>query len=210
MLKGYIDGLGSSGYIAGWAFDSDRPLDPVTIGIRDQQQQEIGWGLAHLFRDDLSAAGCAAGWCAFRVRATASVRLLRHQALTLVDRASQAEIQRRFPVPYTEDSDGAVASIDALVSSDPTTIASVMQLKGCQDVFGSYLSTRGVSAFIRAAYVYALGRPADASGLASYGQKIRKNQLTPFQLLEILIDSDEFRSRSRLLAAPNTIGFPFR
>jgi hypothetical protein len=210
VLKGYIDGIGSSGYIAGWAFNSDSPLDPLTIGILDEQQQEIAWGLAHLYRDDLSVAGCAAGWCAFRVRAAASVSLLRNQALTLVDRASQEKIQRRSPVPYVEDSDGAASSIDALVSTDPTTIASILQLKGCQDVFGSYLSIHGIEAFIRAAYVYALGRPADHSGLSSYGEKIRANLLTPFQLLEILIDSDEFRSRSRLLAAPNTIGFPFR
>jgi len=210
VLKGYIDGIASSGYIAGWAFNSDSPLDPLTIGILDEQQQEIAWGIAHLYRDDLSVAGCAAGWCAFRLRATAPVSLLRNQALTLVDRASQEKIQRRFPVPYAEDSETAASTIDALVSSDPTTIVSVTQLNGCQDVFGSYLSTHGIDAFIRAAYVYALGRPADASGLASYGQKIRTKLLTPFQLLERLVDCDEFRSRARLLAAPNAIGFPFR
>jgi hypothetical protein len=210
VLKGYIDGIGSSGYIAGWAFDSDSPLDPLTIGILDAQQQEIAWGLAHLFRDDLAGAGCATGWCAFRVRAAAPVSALRQQALTLVDRASREEIQRRFPVPYEEESDGAASSIEEIVSSDPTTVVSITQLRGCQDVFGGYLSNHGIDAFIRAAYGYALGRPADASGLSSYGQKIRNKLLTPFELLEILIDSDEFRSRSRLLAAPNTLGFPFR
>jgi hypothetical protein len=210
VLKGYIDGIASSGYIDGWAFDSDRPLDPLTIGICDEHEQEIAWGLAHLFRDDLSAAGCAAGWCAFRVRTAASVSRLKKQALTLFNRSSKEAIVRRFPVPYTEDWDRALATIDEVVASDPTTISSILQLKGCHDTFSAFMYTHGVDAFIRAAYVYALGRPADPSGLASYGQKIRKNLLTPFQLLEIMVNSDEFRSRTRLLAAPNTRGFPFR
>jgi hypothetical protein len=210
VLKGYIDGIASSGYIAGWAFDAERPLDPLAIGILDEHEQEIAWGLAHLYREDLSAAGCAAGWCAFRVRTAASVSRLRKQALTLIGRSSKQAIVRRFPVPYTEDWDGSLRTIAEVVASDPTTITSIVQLKGCDDIFGRFMYTHGIDAFIRAAYVYALGRPADASGLASYGQKIRKNLLTPFQLLEIMTDSDEFRSRPRLLAAPNTNGFPFR
>jgi hypothetical protein len=34
--------------------------------------------------------------------------------------------------------------------------------------------------------------------------------LTPFQLLEILTNSEEFRARTLLLAAPHSMGFPFR
>ena len=210
MLRGYIDGIASSGYIDGWAFDSDRPLDPLVIGILDEHEQEVAWGLAHLYREDLSAAGCAAGWCAFRVRTGASVSRLRRQALTLVDRVAKGAIVRRFPVPYAEDWDGTLTTIAEVVASDPTTITSIVQLRGCEEIFVRFMYTHGVDAFIRAAYVYALGRPADASGLGSYGQKIRKNLLTPFQLLENMTASDEFRSRPRLLAAPNTSGFPFR
>jgi hypothetical protein len=210
VLKGYIDGIASSGYIDGWAYESERPLDPLVIGILDEHDQEVAWGLAHIYREDLSAAGCGAGWCAFRVRSTASVSRLRKQALTLVDRSSTQAIVRRYPVPYAEDWDGALRTIAEVVASDPTTINSILQLRGCHDIFSAFMYSHGVDAFVRAAYVYALGRPADASGLASYGQKIRRNILTPFQLLEIMTDSDEFRSRPRLLAAPNTSGFPFR
>jgi hypothetical protein len=182
----------------------------MTVSILDEQNQEIAWGLAHHYREDLSAAGCATGWCAFRLRATASVSLLRKQALTLMDRSLQQEIVRRFPVPYAEDSERIMATIAEIVSSDPTTITSIFQLKGCEEIFRKFISTHGVDAFIRAAYVYALGRPADASGLASYGQHIRRNALSPIQLLEILADSEEFRTRAPLLAAPNAVGFPFR
>ena len=208
--NGYIDGIASSGYIEGWAFDSEAPLDPLMISILDEPDHEIAWGLAHLYREDLSAAGCAAGWCAFRVKTTASVSRLRKRTLMLIDRSSRAEIVRRFPVPYAEDWAGDLSTIADLVASDPTTITSIFQLTGCEEIFSHFLTIRGVDAFIRAAYVYALGRPADASGLASYGQMIRNNLLTPFQMLEILTNSDEFRARTRLLAAPNSVGFPFR
>jgi hypothetical protein len=39
---------------------------------------------------------------------------------------------------------------------------------------------------------------------------MRENSLTPFQLLAILSNSEEFRSKPRLLAAPNSAAFPFR
>jgi hypothetical protein len=210
VLKGYIDGIASSGYIEGWAFESEAPLDPLTISILDGHDLEIAWGLAHHYREDLSAAGYAAGWCAFRVKATGSVSRVRKQALTLMDRISQQQIVRRKRVPYAEDREPGLSSIAEIVSSDPTTITSIFQLKGCEEIFDNFLNTRGVDAFIRAAYVYALARPADASGLASYGQMIRRNMLTPFQLLEILTNSEEFRARALLLAAPHSMGFPFR
>jgi hypothetical protein len=210
VLKGYIDGITSSGYIEGWAFNAATPLDPLPVSILDDSDREIAWGLAHHYREDLSAAGCAAGWCAFRVKATGSVSRLKKQPLTLAARSMQTKILRRFPVPYTEDWNTGLSNVAEIVASDPTTITSIFQLKGCELIFGDFMKTRGVDAFIRAAYVYALGRPADTSGLASYGQMIRRNTLTPFHLLELLTNSDEFRSRLRLLAAPNSMGFPFR
>jgi hypothetical protein len=210
VLRGYVDGIASSGNIEGWAFDSEAPLDPLTIALLDDKGRELAWGLAHQYRDDLAAAGRAAGWCAFRVRSALPVSRLRKLALTLVDRGSGARILRRYPVPYAEDRETALSSIPEIVASDPTMTPSIYNLKGCDEVLGRFLTQSGVDTFIRAAYVYVLGRPVDASGLASYGRAIRKNMLTPFQLLATLSDSDEFRSRPRLLAAPNSAGFPFR
>lgn len=210
MLKGYVDGIASSGHIEGWAFDSQAPLDPLTIAILDDKARELAWGLAHQYRDDLSAAGRAAGWCAFRVRAALPVSRLRKIPLTLIDRASGNRILRRYPVPYASERDAGPSSVPEIVASDPTMTASIYQLKGCDDVFGRFLTERGTDAFVRAAYAYVLGRSVDPSGLASYGSMIRKHTLTPFQLLATLSDSDEFRSQARLLAAPNSAGFPFR
>jgi hypothetical protein len=210
MLRGYVDGIASSGYIEGWALSSDAPLDPLTIAIRDDKGHELAWGLAHQYREDLSAAGFAVGWCGFRVRSSVPVSRLKQRALTLVDRSSGAEIVRRYPVPYAQDQDAVLSTIPEIVAADPTMTPSIFQLKGCDDILAVFLKERGVDNYVAAAYAYVLGRAVDPSGLASYGNLIRENSLTPFQLLAILSDCDEFRSRPRLLAAPNSAGFPFR
>jgi hypothetical protein len=210
MLRGYVDGIASSGYIEGWALDSEAPLDPLTIAILDDKGRELAWGLAHQYREDLSAAGFAVGWCGFRVRSSVPGSRLRQQALTLVDRSSGKEIVRRYPVPYAQDHEDVLSTIPEIIAADPTMTPSIFQLKGCDEILAVFLKERGVDAYVAAAYVYVLGRAVDPSGLGSYGNLIRENSLTPFQLLAILSDSDESRSRPRLLAAPNSAGFPFR
>ena len=210
MLKGYVDGIASSGYIEGWALNPDTPLDPLTVAILDDKGSELAWGLAHHYREDLSAAGFAVGWCGFRVRSSIPVSRLKQHALTLVDRCSGTQIVRRFPVPYAQDEDAELSTIPEIVAADPTMTASIFQLKGCDEILDAFVTERGVDAFVAASYAYVLGRAVDPSGLASYGNLIRENSLTPFQLLAILSDSDEFRSSPRLLAAPNSAGFPFR
>jgi len=210
VLRGYVDGIASSGYVEGWAFSSGTPLDPMTIAILDDKGRELAWGLAHHYREDLCAAGLAAGWCGFRVKTAVPLSRLTKRALTLVDRNSGVKILRRYPVPQARDRDVVLSSIADIVDSDPTMTSSIFQLKGCDDIFGRFLNEHGVDAFVRAAYAYVLGRPVDPSGLASYSKMLGKKSLTPFQLLAILCNSDEFRSRPHLLAAPNSARFPFR
>jgi hypothetical protein len=71
------------------------------------------------------------------------------------------------------------------------------------------IKARGVEAFIRAAYVYVLGRPADPSGMAAYAGMIARGELTPFGMVKALSESEEFRAAPRLLAAPMERGFIF-
>jgi hypothetical protein len=210
VLKGYVDGIASSGYVEGWAFSCETPLEPLTIAILDDKGRELAWGLANHYREDLCAAGLAAGWCGFRVKAGIAVSRLMRLALTLVDRSSAAKILRRFPVPIARERDTVLSNVAAIVAADPTMTPSIFQLKGCDDILGRFLKERGVDAFVRGAYAYVLGRPADTSGLVSYSKLLEKKSLTPFQLLAALCASDEFRSRPRLLAAPNSARFPFR
>jgi len=210
MLRGYVDGIASCGYIEGWALNSEAPLDPLTVAVLDDKGSELAWGLAHHYREDLCAAGLAAGWCGFRLRGAVPASRLKQRALTLVDRSSGAAIVRRYSVPYAQDPDIELSTVAEIVAADPTMTPSIFQLKGCDEILGAFLRERGVDTYVAAAYAYVLGRAVDPSGLASYGNLIRENTLTPFQLLAVLSDSDEFRSRPRLLAAPNSVGFPFR
>lgn len=210
MLKGFIDHVTDTGFIEGWAFNTHTPLDPLTISIWNDEDAELAWGVALHYREDLVAAECATGWCAFRVQTRIKPATLHRLALTLVVRDVQRKILRRGKVPLIEDGTLVPASVPDLVREDPTTIRSIGQLAGCSGVFDDFLKRHGVDAFVRASYVYVLGRAADDSGLRTYGQLIRRNALTPFQLLTTLTDSAEFHSRPRLLAAPTSAAFPYR
>jgi hypothetical protein len=209
MLKGHLDAIKSSGYIEGWAYDTENMLRSLEVSVSIAPNQEVAWGLAQRFRADLMAAGIGVGWCMFRIRAAISVRRLRDTTLTLRDRVSGAELHHIDAPPYFEDVDSPVTSTDELVHSDPTVLNEIMQLRGCNPVFSAYVKTRGVAAFVRAVYVYVLARPVDETGLSLYSGLIRRGALDPFGLITILADSDEFRSRPRSLNAPNSPSFPF-
>lgn len=210
MLRGHLDSLTSTGYVAGWAFDAARPLYSLTVSVLDADGEEVAWGLAYRFREDLAAASCGGGWCAFRLKLAVSPRRLQNAPLRLIDRPSGAEIYRVHKMFYMTDGEAPIGSLPDLLASDPTVVHSLEQLKGCSDAFNAYIRTHGVAAFIRAVYVYMLGRPADADGLAHYGKLLRKNELDAAGFLQIVYECDEFRARPRLLQAPNTPGFPFR
>jgi hypothetical protein len=209
MLTGYIDAVTSSGFVEGWAYDSEAPTQPLTVSVQDREGAEVAWGLAHRYREDLVAAHCGIGWCAFQLRVAGSVSRLRKSSVVLLDHASRSEIHRVEPAPYAETGEALLADIADLAHSDPTVINHIEQLRGCEELFGQFIRRQGVDVFVRSAYVYVLGRPVDAAGRARYGRLLRTGGMTPYNLLRTLYDSDEFRSRSRLLHAPNTPAFPF-
>lgn len=209
MLAGHIDSVTSSGYIEGWAFDRAAPARPLLVAVRDDGGEEVAWGLAHRYREDLVTAQCGIGWCAFQLRAAVSVARLRRCAVVLACRATGQQIHRADPAAYLENSEPLLNGIAALTESDPTLLSAVEQLRGCEAMFAAFVKEHGVDAFVRAAYLYVLARPYDASGRALYGRLLHNGLMTPYNLLRALYDSDEFRSRPRLLSAPNTAAFPF-
>ena len=56
MLSGYIDGVTSSGYIEGWAYDTHCPSRPLALSIREERH-ELANGVANRYRADLVDAG---------------------------------------------------------------------------------------------------------------------------------------------------------
>ena len=92
---------------------------------------------------------------------------------------------------------------------DPFAIDRIEQLAGVADIFDAYVRSRGAAAFVATAYVYTLGRVADAEAVALYGKMLRERSLTPFGLIELLADGKEFKFRPRQPAAPIAPSFPF-
>lgn len=108
-----------------------------------------------------------------------------------------------------EDSETGPASLAAVTETDPTVLRSVDQLRGCGALFERYVAANGADAFVRAAFVYMLGRPVDAGGLATYTALLAGGELSPYGVLTALHGSDEFRAAPRLLCAPTEPGFVF-
>lgn len=210
MVTGYIDLLTSSGYIEGWAFNPDAPGAACLIGLLGEDNSVIAWGLTHLFRQDLAENGLGTGCCAFRLKLSCPVSRVRSTPIILFDYVSRQQICRADSVPYAEDSASLHTTISDLIANDPTMINNVRQLSGCQSMLMSYITNRGVEDFVRTVYAYTLGRSADVTGMTLYGGMIRQGEISPLKLLEILFDSDEFRSQPRLLSAPTSPGFPFK
>ena len=208
MLRGHIDVVTSSGYIDGWAFDRDEPTRPLTVSILAKGQQ-VAHGVANRYRPDLVDAGIGTGWCAFRLRASGSMSRLSRSRLSLSLFPGNEEIFQTNAPNISEDNDLHLKSVRELVSSDPTLVDSIGQLRGCNFIFSKLIDSNGIEVFIRAAYIYVLNRPADPSGLVHYDEMIRSGKITPFGLLEALGDSDEFRSAPRSLTAPTQPGFIF-
>jgi hypothetical protein len=208
LFHGRIDAVTSSGYVEGWAFDPVAPLRPLGVAVL-ADQKEVAQGIANRYRWDLADAGCGNGWCAFRLRLSGSVSRLRWQSLSLWDLARQTEIQPAAEAPLAEDHEPGPSALADIIAADPTVVHAIEYLRGCGPAFDDFIAIEGVDEFIRAAYVYILGRRADATGIALYTPRLQDGSLAPYGLLKALYDSDEFRSVPRQLIAPPEPGFVF-
>jgi hypothetical protein len=207
-LHGHFDSVTSSGFALGWALDADLPLRPLAISILSDGD-EVAAALANCYREDLAEAGHGAGWCAFRARLALPPNEAQQRTLVLVESVSRTVIHIPTPLKYEEDSAPAITSLSDLLASDPTLLGPLDRLQGCRPVFETYIDRRGIESFVRAAYVYMLGRPADTEGIVTYARLLRQAMLEPVDVLLALSESNEFRGRAHMLSAPNTPAFPF-
>jgi hypothetical protein len=210
MLRGHLDAIVSTGFLRGWAFDTAAPCAPLTVSILADEAREIAWGIAHGYREDLVRAGCATGWCAFELRLDEWPVRRPWSALSLIRRSDRSVITQTRALRLVETADKHVDTLEELIAEDPTHIKSLAQLRGCKKLFDDFIASRGTEAFVRAAYVYLLARPADASGLKSYATHLKAKKVTPYELLLTIADSEEYRARPRRHSAPSVAAFPFR
>ncbi len=207
-LLGHMDALTSTGYLEGWAHDPERPGQPLQLAAL-APQGEIGRGLASFYRWDRADAGCGIGWCAFRLRVEGAVTALRRGLLVLTEAETGTEICRTGQIAMVEDAPAYPSTLAEVARADPTVVHSIDQLRGCGVLFERYLAVHGTDAFVRAAFVYILGRPADGGGLATYAGLLAGGGMSAYGLLKTLYKSDEFAVAPRLLGAPTEPGFVF-
>lgn len=208
QFKGHIDSITSAGYVEGWAFDDNRPMQALPVSVH-AQGKPIASGLAHRFRNDLMEAACGTGWCGFRLRLNCDGADLDGLALDLVETTSGQVVHQNPFTAALKDLALPADSIESICAHDPTILEGVWQLRGCEREMMAFIRSKGIEQFLRLAYVYVLGRPADDGGLKNYGHSLRQSRLSPVGILESLADSDEFRSQNRQMTAPNALGFPF-
>lgn len=209
MIRGAADALTPLGFVEGWCLDAARPGHALAVAIRAPDGTELAAGLANLFGEGLAEAGRGDGWCAFRLRLSlplgdvAALPLALHAAET----GEAVGPARILPVRLGEEP--SCDTLERVVAADPTVAGPVERLRGCGPALSGFLARHGAAEFVQAAYVYVLGRPADADGLRIYVPLIEAGTLTPFGLLSVLAGSEEFAARPRFLAAPNAPAFAF-
>ena len=208
MIRGHLDSLTPSGVAEGWAFDDADPSVSVTIRILSGEQ-ELGRGFANLYRGDLADVGFRNGWCAFRLRLSKPAEALCGARLSLqVADGKEIHATESWRIRETP-AEPKADTVEAIIAQDPTVLRNVLQLSGCGDLLARYAARHGVTEFVRAAYGYVLGRPADQQGLASYERMLGIGAVTPLGMLMLLAESAEFREQARLLASPADPGFAF-
>ncbi len=206
-LLGYIDGVTPTGVIEGWALDGRTSWRPAQVKIRCNGEW-IASGLAHHYREDVLAVAPGTGWCGFRLWSDRSADEIQHETLYLVA-DSGAVIAKSKDTGLLPEIHRELGSIEDVVAADPTVARSVEHLRGCETLFTNFIRVRGIDAFIRAAYIYMLGRPVDETGMGIYGTRLRRGTHKPFELLQILAVSEEFLARRPKLVAPTQPSFPF-
>jgi hypothetical protein len=210
MIRGHLDALTPGGFAEGWAFDDQDRDRVLTVRLTGPEEEELGLGLARMFRADLARIGYRYGWCGFRLRLARPAEDLRGVAMTLCDAATGTAIHATDKAGWAARPQlDTCASMEAVLAQDPTVLRSLEHLAGCAEILAGYLARHGAEEFVRAAHAYVLQRPPDAATQASQERLLARGAVTPFGLLLLLAETEEFRRVPRLLPAPAEPGFAF-
>jgi hypothetical protein len=209
MLRGHLDSVTQGGFAEGWACDDARPDVALIVCIHREDGAELARGFAWAFRKDLAELGLRHGWCAFRLRLSEGAEALRGTRLILRDCASGAQIHASSTWRIHDGADAACATLPQVAAQDPTVLRSLQQLSGCGALFAGFVARHGTADFVRAAHGYVLDLAPDHAALERHEELLRMGAVTPFGLLIMLANTEEFRARPRLLPSPSSPGFVF-
>lgn len=209
MFRGHLDSLTQGGIAEGWAFDDARPDLALIVSLHREDGAELGRGFAWAFRRDLAEAGLRHGWCAFRLRLSEGAEALRGTRLILRDAASGAQIHASDSWRVPDVQDAPCTTLSQIAAQDPTVLRGLHQLSGCGALFAAFIARHGTAEFVRAAHGYLLDRAPDHATLESHETLLRMGAVTPFGLLMLLAETEDFRAQPRLLPSPASPGFVF-
>ncbi|MGG5821764.1 hypothetical protein [Falsiroseomonas sp. HW251] len=209
-MRGHLDALTAGDFAEGWAFDPADLGRVLEIVLRDSYGEEVGRGLANLYRADLARIGYRLGWCAFRLHLSRPAEALRGRTLFLHEATTGAELHASSDPAWRDRPPfEGCASVEAVIAQDPTVVRSIEHLAGCAALLAHHIERHGPAEFVHAAHAYVLARAPDAASATLHERLLRAGALTPLGLLMLLAGSEEFRSAPRLLASPADPGFVF-
>jgi hypothetical protein len=209
MFRGHLDSITQGGIAEGWAFEDARADLVLTVSLHRDDGGELGRGFAWAFRKDLAELGLRHGWCAFRLRLSEGADALRGTRLILRDAVGGAQIHASANWRVPASVDAPCATLPQVVAQDPTVLRGLDQLSGCGALFDAFIARHGAADFVRAAHGYLLDRAPDHANLERHAGLLGMGAVTPFGLLMLLAETEEFRARPRLLASPSSPGFVF-
>lgn len=206
---GELDYTSADDCFVGWARPS-RPGPPSEIAILRNGEQ-IAVAVADLYRLDLIALGIGHGHFGFRVlrgancpAGKARFSLVERKGGAAFDGASDVSLQ---PGRYRRD---RVLKVEDLLTprrtwTEPEVVANLDCLE--PETNWQRLGSRG---FVEAAFQFVLGRPADDGGRTRYVTALDTRELTPFDILKTLFNSQERARSGPVLVSPLDAKYPFR
>lgn len=207
--RGHLDAVTTGGFAEGWAYDRERPAEPLVVRVSDAAGEELGIGRAELHRHDLADLGFRHGWCAFRIRLPRNADKLKGTRLVLQDVATGLELHATESWRIREAKEPALGSIETIAAEDPTVLRSLQQLSGHAPLLVAFVERHGIPDFVRTACAYILGRLPPEPVLDGYERLLSNGAITPFGLLAMLGESEELRATPRLIPSPVHPGFLF-
>lgn len=210
-FEGAIEGVMREGCIAGWA----RRLDgrgPVTVRLLlhgvDDSTEIIGEAAAIHYRRHLLVACKSLGHCAFFARPRRPLPPGIHE-ISLRALPEGREIVTRVPLLWpenpTEDPTLPSRRDEPAAWTDEDVLAHLDQFD-----LDRHYQALGAERFVDRAYAFILNRWMDDAGRETYPPALREGRMTPRQLFDIMIRSEERQNNINTpLPSPYHYRFPF-
>jgi hypothetical protein len=208
MTRVFVDNLSPSGLAEGWACGAD---ENQPLGLEFWLENErIGAAKADLFRPDLLAAGIGHGHYGYRCQLKPKSH--RHGRLEIREIGTQTvlSVQEIEPGRALEINRRATKPVEHLLARSASwTMADFAGAVAALDA-EKILNDLGPHRFIAYVYRFLLDRFPYAHEYAHYLPHMRRNIINARDVVQIVLGSDEHKSKHIIPAAPFDPRYPFK